>query len=119
MSIDLSHAVNANQLNFPQSDAHRIAQADVCALPFAPRQFDLVFCLGLIQHTPNPEETMEALYEQVRPGGWLVIDHYTYSYKWFVQTAPLYRLFFRRLAPAVGLERTERLVETFLPLVGR
>ena len=57
-SIDLSEAVDANQENFPQSQTHRIAQADILQLPFAPRQFDLVFCLGVIQHTPNPEKTI-------------------------------------------------------------
>lgn len=117
MSIDLSHAVDANQLNFPQSDAHRVAQADVCAPPCGSRQFDIVFSLGVVQHTPNPEQTIVALYEQVRPGGWLVLDHYTYSYKWLVHTSPLFRLYFRRLAPAVGLERTEHLVNAFLPLL--
>ena len=35
-SIDLSDAVDANQENFPQCETHRIAQADVLQLPFAP-----------------------------------------------------------------------------------
>ncbi|HWC73198.1 MAG TPA: class I SAM-dependent methyltransferase, partial [Gemmatimonadales bacterium] len=45
-SVDLSNAVEANQENFPQNDRHRVVQADLLRLPFAPRQFDLVFCLG-------------------------------------------------------------------------
>lgn len=121
-SVDLSAAVEANKLNFPPSDTHRIAQADILALPFEQQQFDLVFCLGVVQHTPDPEQTIAALYEHVRPGGWLVLDHYTYSYKWLVQTAPLFRLYFRRLSPRRGLELTERLVDTSLSLfrkVGR
>lgn len=43
-SVDSSDAVDANQLNFPQNDRHRIFQADVVKLPFSPYQFDLVFC---------------------------------------------------------------------------
>jgi 2-polyprenyl-3-methyl-5-hydroxy-6-metoxy-1,4-benzoquinol methylase len=75
-SIDLTDAVAANQENFPQSEHHRIAQADILRLPFSPKQFDAVFCLRVIQHTPSPEAAIAALYDQVRPGGLLVIDHY-------------------------------------------
>ena len=53
-SVDLSSAVEANQTNFPQDAHHRILQADVCHLPFAPAQYDVVFCLGVVQHTPRP-----------------------------------------------------------------
>src|SRR5262249_28087380 len=52
MSIDLSLAVEANQANFPQDERHRIAQADLRALPFPPQAFDIVFCLGVVQHPP-------------------------------------------------------------------
>jgi len=115
-SIDLSDAVDANQENFPPSETHRIAQADILQLPFAPQQFDMVFCLGVIQHTPNPEQTIACLYEQVRPGGTLVIDHYTYDFSWLTKTAPLFRLYLRRLPPEEGIRWTERLVNTLLPL---
>ncbi len=71
-SVDLSSAVEANQDNFPQDRRHRILQADVLRLPFAPQQYDVVFCLGVIQHTPDPEKTIEKLYQQVKPGGWVV-----------------------------------------------
>jgi 2-polyprenyl-3-methyl-5-hydroxy-6-metoxy-1,4-benzoquinol methylase len=60
-SVDLSSAVEANQENFPQDERHRIIQADVLRLPFPQGQYDTVFCLGVIQHTPRPEETLEKL----------------------------------------------------------
>jgi 2-polyprenyl-3-methyl-5-hydroxy-6-metoxy-1,4-benzoquinol methylase len=114
-STDLSDAVDANQETFPQDAKHRIIQADIGALPFVPRQYDVVFCLGVVQHTPSPERTIEKLYEQVRPGGWLVIDHYTYSLSEFTKTAPLVRLVLRRVSPETGLRWSNRLVDWFLP----
>ena len=90
-SVDLSSAVEANQENFPQDDRHRVVQADVLRLPFAPRQYDMVFCLGVIQHTPNPDQTIAMLFDQVRPGGWLVIDHYTHELSRYTKTVPLVR----------------------------
>ena len=53
-SVDLSTAAEVNAENFPPRPSHRVAQADVLRLPFAPRQFDVVFCLGVVQHTPSP-----------------------------------------------------------------
>jgi SAM-dependent methyltransferase len=116
MSVDLSNAVEANQKNFPVNDSHRLAQADILQLPFAPQQFDIVLCLGVVQHTPNPERTMECLYKQVKPGGTLVIDHYTHTLSWYTKTAPLFRFFFRRLGPDEGIIWTDRLVSILFPL---
>jgi SAM-dependent methyltransferase len=115
-SIDLSEAVEANQENFPQGERHRIAQANILLPPFAPRQFDLVVCLGVIQHTPDPEETIATLFEQVKPNGWLVFDHYTYGISYFTKTFPLFRLFLRRLPAEEGMKKTEWLVNTLWPL---
>lgn len=115
-SVDLSSAVEANQTNFPQDERHRVVQADVMQLPFAPGQYDIVFCLGVIQHTPSPEKTIAKLWEQVRPGGWLVIDHYAYSLSSLTKSRWLFRLVLRRMPPAEGLRWTERLVKLFFPL---
>ena len=114
-SIDLSDAVEANQQNFPQSDTHRIAQADISQLPFKPGQFDLVLCLGVVQHTPKPEATMTALAEHLKPGGALVVDHYTYNLSEFTKTAAILRLYFKRLPPATGIQYAESIVRFFFP----
>ena len=115
-SIDLSEAVDANAENFPPGLLHRVAQADILALPFAAQQFDIVACIGVIQHTPSPEQTIEHLYRQVRPGGWLIIDHYTYEVGWYTKTAPLFRPVLKRLPTSVSIRFTERLVDLMLPL---
>ena len=117
-SVDLSSAVDANRRNFPD-DRHRVVQADLLQLPFAPRTFDLVFCLGVVQHTPNTEITLARLFDQVAPGGSLVIDHYAYSpswLSWMLSLRPLWRRALRRMPPDRGLSVTERLVDAFLPL---
>lgn len=114
MSIDLSQAVEANAGNFPPDAKHRIAQASILELPFAPGQFDVVVCLGVIQHTPDPEATIERLYEQVKPGGWLVIDHYTHERRWG-NTKPFFRAYMKRLKPEQLEPMVTSLVNRFLP----
>jgi SAM-dependent methyltransferase len=115
-SVDITAAVDSCAANCPIDDAHRIAQADVLALPFKALQFDVVFCLGVVQHTPNPEKTIAALYEQVKPGGMLVIDHYSRNLSYFTKTAPLFRSLLKRLPPEQGIRCTEALVNLFLRL---
>jgi 2-polyprenyl-3-methyl-5-hydroxy-6-metoxy-1,4-benzoquinol methylase len=114
-SVDMSRAVEANEENFPADSRHRLIQADVRRLPLVPGQFDVVCCLGVVQHTPSPEQTIEKLYEQVKPGGLLVFDHYTYSLSEFTKTAPLFRLVLRRTSPETGLRWSRHLVDFFLP----
>jgi len=118
-SVDLSGAVEANARNFPIGENHHIAQADILALPFEPESFDVVLCLGVVQHTRDPEATIRALYDQVAPGGSLVLDHYTYRLAWFLSSSPLVRAYLRRLPPEQGLRYTEALVERLWPLHSR
>jgi SAM-dependent methyltransferase len=79
-ACDLSDAVEANRENCRSYSNYFVCQADILKLPLAPSQFDVVIALGVIQHTPNPERTIEALCSQLKEGGLLVMDHYTYGY---------------------------------------
>ena len=79
-ACDLSDAVEANFDNcagLAGPDHYFVAQADVNELPTAPGSFDVVVALGMIQHTPSPEQTILALAREVKPGGFLALDHYT------------------------------------------
>lgn len=116
VSVDLSDAVDANKLNFPVSESHQIIQGDVMKLPFKHRAFELVLCLGVIQHTPNPEATISALADQVKVGGWLVIDHYTKSIAWNLRSAKYSRPVFKRLPPEVALGIIEKIYYFSKPL---
>jgi len=79
-AVDLSEAVEANYKNCSKFKNYFICQADLLHLPVEYEQFDIVVCVGVIQHTPDPEETMTALCSHARPGGLLIMDHYTYGY---------------------------------------
>ena len=80
VAADLSSAVEANYTNCGTSADYFVCQADIRRLPVAPHAFDVVVCLGVVQHTPQPEETIAALARYVKAGGLLVIDHYSRDY---------------------------------------
>lgn len=116
-STDLSSAVEPNQVNCPQSVRHRVIQCDINAFPFRPQQYDLVLCLGVVQHTKDPEQTIASLYDQVKPGSWLVLDHYSHNLSRYTKIgALLLRPILKRLSPRRGLIATEALTKLFFPL---
>lgn len=116
-STDLSSAVDACQLNCPQTDRHRIVQCDIYKLPFPSKSYDVVLCLGVIQHTPDPEATIAALYAQVKPGGWLVFDHYTPTLSRYTKIGMLVlRPILKRLPPERGLAVTDGMTRVLFPL---
>ena len=78
-SFDLSNAVDANYLNNGKSKNLTLAQADIGKIPFEKNRYDYVICLGVLQHTPSPKESMYFLYQMVKPGGTLVFDHYLFK----------------------------------------
>ena len=115
VSADLTSAVEANKENCPVTDRHLIIQADINDMPFSDGSFEIVLCIGVIQHTPNPDQTIENLYNLVKPGGTLIIDHYTYGKSYMFRLAPFYRRFLRKMPPEKTIPYTQRLVNRYLP----
>jgi len=115
-SFDLSDAVDANIINTPINDTHRVFQGNINEIPFENQQYDIVVCMGVIQHTPNPEQTIENLYKQVKPGGSLIIDHYARTLSYYTKTTGIVRFFLKRLSPEKGMKATERITNLFFPL---
>lgn len=114
-ACDLSVAVEANRANCSGEARYFVCQADVRRLPSAPFSFDVVLCIGVIQHTPNPEETISALASQVKPGGLLVIDHYARDYPVNLSRRVL-RSLLLRLPPATSKSVAIALSRSLLPL---
>ncbi|MFZ4058242.1 MAG: class I SAM-dependent methyltransferase [Ferruginibacter sp.] len=81
-SVDYSNAVEANFANNGPNERLHLFQASIYQLPFAPAQFDKVICIGVLQHTPNFEQSVHALINMVKPGGELVVDFYGISGWW-------------------------------------
>lgn len=115
-AIDLSIAVLANERNNGNNKNLRIVQASALDLPFAPEQFDVVFCPGVVQHTPSPSETIDHLFRQVKPGGWLIFDQYRFNLASFLRTTWVFRLILKRLDIERSLKITDFLVKVMLPL---
>ena len=75
-SFDLSSAVEANWTNNGHYTNLNLFQGDIYKLPLQKGSFDKVLCLGVIQHTPDPEKAFKRLSQYVQSDGELVIDVY-------------------------------------------
>ena len=115
-SVDLSAAVEVNKENIGAAPNYLIAQASVYELPFPKQSFDVVICLGVIQHTPSSEKTIETLYGMVKPGGLLVIDHYIWRINYYFNPATYYRLVLKELKPQTSKKIVDGIVNFFFPL---
>ena len=115
-ACDLSTAVEANYENCRHlSPDYFVCQADALKLPVAPRSFDFVVCLGVIQHTPSPEETIAALARYVRAGGTLVLDHYPSEYP-LTKSRALTRKVLLKLPPRLAHESALLLARMLVPI---
>lgn len=81
-SLDFSNAVEANFHNNGPNNRLNLFQASIYDMPFSKESFDKVFCLGVLQHTPNVKESIKSLVEMVKPGGELVVDFYSIKGWW-------------------------------------
>jgi SAM-dependent methyltransferase len=117
-TFDFSSACEANKKNHPHVN---IAQADIREMPYADDYYDLVLCIGVIQHTPSPEESIERLFEKVAPGKSLIIDHYRFKFRNILPPPigigrNIYRPIIKRLAPKARWKIVEKLVHFWFPI---
>ena len=74
VAIDLSEAIFVNAALGAESLVP--AQADLLHMPRMKLKFDLVFCRGVLQHTPDPAKAIELIHGWVAPGGMVAFDIY-------------------------------------------
>ena len=76
VAVDYSAAVDACWENLGSRPDVDVIQADVRALPLRHHLFDFVYCLGVLQHTPDVRKSFLALPPMLGPGGRLGVDVY-------------------------------------------
>jgi ubiquinone/menaquinone biosynthesis C-methylase UbiE/uncharacterized protein YbaR (Trm112 family) len=80
VGIDLSESVESAHASLRARPNVDVVQGNLLELPFPDESFDFVYCIGVIQHTPDPEATFRSLARLVRPGGELAV--------WIYERAP-------------------------------
>jgi SAM-dependent methyltransferase len=110
-SFDFSIAVEANQLNNGASPNLHLFQGDIFKVPLPSDSFDKVMCLGVLQHTPDPEKAFKSLTRYVRPGGSLVIDVYRSNLASLLN----WKYVLRPITKRISQQRLYRIIEQVAP----
>jgi SAM-dependent methyltransferase len=76
VGVDVSSAVDAARENLRHQENVDLVQAAIEALPFRPGAFDGAYCIGVAQHTADPEASLRALGPLVSPGGKVAVTVY-------------------------------------------
>jgi SAM-dependent methyltransferase len=114
-SLDYSSAVDSNWENHSGHPNLNLCQGDIFDIPLKRASFDKVLCIGVIQHTPDPEKAFQSLAQHVRPGGELVIDSYTRRLVSLMQWKYLLRPITRRMKKETLYRVISRAVPALLP----
>ena len=111
LSFDLSSAVDANFANNGHNANVLIFQGDILNIPVREQSMDKVLCLGVIQHTPDPEASFRSLVRYVRPGGQIVID----SYASRLRSVLSWKYLLRPITTRMDKERLYRVISRLAP----
>jgi 2-polyprenyl-3-methyl-5-hydroxy-6-metoxy-1,4-benzoquinol methylase/uncharacterized protein YbaR (Trm112 family) len=76
VGVDLSSAIDAARSNLQGRKNIHFVQASIYELPFREGAFDGCYCIGVVQHTPDPQRTMRTLPRLLRPGGRIALTAY-------------------------------------------
>jgi 2-polyprenyl-3-methyl-5-hydroxy-6-metoxy-1,4-benzoquinol methylase len=97
VSFDYSNAVEANYRNNGKQINLQLFQGNIYNIPFKEQSFDKVLCLGVLQHTPNPEKAFMSLAKFVKPGGEIIIDIYRADFMAYLQWKYILRPITRKM----------------------
>ncbi len=113
VAIDYSSAVEACWQNLKSHPLLSVLQADLYKLPFERGSFDFIYCLGVLQHTPDVHRAFSALPEYLKPDGKLAADFYPKLKRNLLWPKYWLRPFTKRMNP----ERLFKLVQRWTPLM--
>jgi len=116
VALDYSSAVDACRQNLGAHPRLNVVQGDIYRLPFRKGVFDDVYCLGVLQHTPDVKGAFLSLPAQLRPGGRLGVDFYAQHPLNFFWPKYWLRPFTKRLSQESLFKLVKLMVRFLLPI---
>ncbi|EME69132.1 2-polyprenyl-3-methyl-5-hydroxy-6-metoxy-1,4-benzoquinol methylase [Paramagnetospirillum caucaseum] len=115
VACDLSQAIEScHETTRVHEGRVACIQASLFELPLRRESFDGLFCMGVIQHTPDPAAVMRALPAFLAPGGALAYNFYEADF--WPKLQPL-KYALRLLTPHLSTSATLKLSETLVRLL--
>ena len=116
ISIDASSAVFTARKNLTSKNS-LVIQSDLEKIPIASASMDLVFCIGVLQHTKGPNLVVRELLRVLSPEGEIVFTFYeNKGLRTKLYSKYLIRPFTRRIPPALLLQFIEKTSGFWFPI---
>lgn len=116
VSMDYSSAVEANYQSNGSNENVLIVQGDIYSMPFKKKMFDKLFCIGVLQHTPDPYTAFMSLAPFLKNNGKLVVDFYKKTLRVFLSAKYYIRPFTTEIPPDKLYNIVRKYVDMMWPL---
>ncbi len=96
-AVDLNTADIAREKNKDAANVEFV-EADIASMDLG-RQFDIVFSIGVVHHTDDPDRTIANLTKHLKPGGRLIVWVYSQEGNWLVEkiVEPFRKMFLKNM----------------------
>jgi len=111
VGLDLSSAIDAAKENLKDRPNVHFIQASIYELPFKDGAFDLCYCIGVIQHTPEPSKSLASLARVIKSSGELALTIYPRK----IWTKLYSKYWLRALTKRMEKQRLLKLIERTMP----
>ena len=95
-SFDISTAIDVVDQQISDKRL-TLSQASILEIPYPDESFDVVYCHRVLQHTPDPVNSLISICAKVKPGGILFAHSYKRSVRSMIQWKYKYRWITKRL----------------------
>ena len=112
VAVDLS-SVEVTKNNLGENQNYALLQASIDDLPLKKDSFDIVYCHRVLQHTPNPEKTLDHILSFVKPEGKVFVHSYGYSLFQFFR----WKYFLRPITKRMPSELLFNIINFFSPFL--
>jgi SAM-dependent methyltransferase len=118
VALDYSCAVDAAAANLADWPNVHCVQGDLLNPPFREASFDMVYSIGVIQHTPSPPDALASCLRLLRPKGRFAFT--IYARRWYTKLYAKYLLrpITRRLSAPFLLRSIEAAMPVLFPVTG-
>ncbi|MFM9903061.1 MAG: methyltransferase domain-containing protein [Pyrinomonadaceae bacterium] len=114
IGLDISSAIDAAKANLEGRENVHFVQASIYEMPFRAGTFDFGYCIGVIQHTPDPEKSIRSVAKMVKDGGKIAVTIYGREH-WYTKLHSKYLL--RPFTKRMKKETLLGLIRFVMPVV--
>jgi ubiquinone/menaquinone biosynthesis C-methylase UbiE len=116
IAVDFSSAVDTAEKNLGEG-SYLVIQADLANLPIQSNSLDYIYCIGVLQHTKNPDIIVKELIRCLKVDGELTLTFYENS-SWHVKFYSKYlvRPITKRLPPQLLLKYLDATSKVWFPV---